>query len=171
MQTYFDQLIAFAFAGPITDNPLAFRHYNPDEIVLGNAWQIICVLPPVIGIISAGMARTCLAPVRLSVPWQAAGDALEMAKRKADVAFEFFTSSTRAVLLLPRCRRLARRRVAEKNIAQFRAVMTEVLGETAANRRETAGWAPPTVYLNSRYGAGRRPTPIRRWFCPGGQCR
>ncbi|SQC48576.1 Xylose isomerase [Klebsiella pneumoniae] len=36
------------------------------------------------------MARICLAPVSFERPWQAAGDALEMAKRKADVAFEFF---------------------------------------------------------------------------------
>ncbi|MET2612048.1 xylose isomerase, partial [Klebsiella pneumoniae] len=35
MQTYFDQVDRVRFAGPITDNPLAFRHYNPDEIVLG----------------------------------------------------------------------------------------------------------------------------------------
>lgn len=35
MQTYFDQLERVLFAGPKTDNPLAFRHYNPDEIVLG----------------------------------------------------------------------------------------------------------------------------------------
>ncbi len=35
MQTYFDQVDRVRFAGPKTDNPLAFRHYNPDEIVLG----------------------------------------------------------------------------------------------------------------------------------------
>ena len=34
MQTYFDQVDRVRFAGPITDNPLAFRHYNPDEICL-----------------------------------------------------------------------------------------------------------------------------------------
>jgi xylose isomerase len=35
MPVYFDQLDRVRFEGPKTANPLAFRHYNPDEIVLG----------------------------------------------------------------------------------------------------------------------------------------
>ncbi|VFS61693.1 Xylose isomerase [Kluyvera cryocrescens] len=35
MQAYFDQLDRVRFEGPKTENPLAFRHYNPDELVLG----------------------------------------------------------------------------------------------------------------------------------------
>lgn len=35
MPVYFEQLDRIRFEGPKTANPLAFRHYNPDEIVLG----------------------------------------------------------------------------------------------------------------------------------------
>ena len=35
MQAYFDQLDRVRYEGPRSTNPLAFRHYNPDEIVLG----------------------------------------------------------------------------------------------------------------------------------------
>ncbi len=93
MQTYFDRVDRVRFAGPKTDNPLAFRHYNPDEIVLGKRMADHLRLPPVTGITSAGMARICLAPARLSV-LAGRGRCAEMAKRKADVAFEFSTSST-----------------------------------------------------------------------------
>lgn len=31
MQAYFDQLDRVRFEGTKTTNPLAFRHYNPDE--------------------------------------------------------------------------------------------------------------------------------------------
>ena len=90
MQAYFDQLERVLFAGPKTDNPLAFRHYNPDEIVLGKRmadhlrfaacyWHNFCWNGA--DMFGAGSFER---------PWQAAGDALEMAKRKADVAFEFF---------------------------------------------------------------------------------
>ena len=90
MQTYFDQVDRVRFAGPKTDNPLAFRHYNPDEIVLGKRmadhlrfaacyWHNFCWNGA--DMFGAGSFER---------PWQAAGDALEMAKRKADVAFEFF---------------------------------------------------------------------------------
>ena len=94
MQTYFDQLDRVRFAGPKTDNPLAFRHYNPDEIVLGKRmadhlrfaacyWHNFCWNGA--DMFGAGSFER---------PWQAAGDALEMAKRKADVALNFSTSST-----------------------------------------------------------------------------
>ena len=103
MQTYFDQVDRVRFAGPKTDNPLAFRHYNPDEIVLGKRmadhlrfaacyWHNFCWNGA--DMFGAGSFER---------PWQAAGDALEIAQR--------------AVLLLPRCRRLARRRVAERVFA------------------------------------------------------
>lgn len=35
MPAYFDQLDRVRFEGTQSTNPLAFRHYNPDEIVLG----------------------------------------------------------------------------------------------------------------------------------------
>ncbi|MFP3434585.1 hypothetical protein SB781_33015, partial [Paraburkholderia sp. SIMBA_061] len=35
MQSYFDQLEQVRYEGPDSNNPLAFRHYNPDELVLG----------------------------------------------------------------------------------------------------------------------------------------
>ena len=32
---YFPEVEKIAFEGPDADNPLAFRHYNPEEIVEG----------------------------------------------------------------------------------------------------------------------------------------
>lgn len=39
MQTYFDQLDRVRYEGPTSANPLAFRHYNPDELVLGKRME------------------------------------------------------------------------------------------------------------------------------------
>ena len=39
MQAYFDQLDRVRFEGTKTTNPLAFRHYNPDELVLGKRME------------------------------------------------------------------------------------------------------------------------------------
>ena len=44
MQTYFDQLDRVRYEGPKTTNPLAFRHYNPDEMVLGKRMEEHCLL-------------------------------------------------------------------------------------------------------------------------------
>jgi xylose isomerase len=39
MPAYFDQLDRVRFEGAQSTNPLAFRHYNPDEIVLGKRME------------------------------------------------------------------------------------------------------------------------------------
>lgn len=94
MQTYFDQLERVLFAGPKTDNPLAFRHYNPDEIVLGKRmadhlrfaacyWHNFCWNGA--DMFGAGSFER---------PWQAAGDALEMVNAKRTWRLNFSTSST-----------------------------------------------------------------------------
>lgn len=90
MQDYFDQLERVNYQASHSDNPLVFRHYNPDELVLGKRmeehlrfsacyWHSFCWN----GIDMFG------APV-FQHPWQQPGDALSQAKHKAEVAFEFF---------------------------------------------------------------------------------
>lgn len=92
MPAYFDQLDRVRFEGTQSTNPLAFRHYNPDEIVLGKRmedhlrfaacyWHTFCWN----GADMFGMGA-------FDRPWQQPGEALALAKRKADVAFEFSTS-------------------------------------------------------------------------------
>ena len=90
MQAYFDQLDRVRYEGSKSSNPLAFRHYNPDELVLGKRmeehlrfaacyWHTFCWN----GADMFGMGA-------FDRPWQQPGEALALAKRKADVAFEFF---------------------------------------------------------------------------------
>ena len=73
MQAYFDQLDRVRYEGSKSSNPLAFRHYNPDELVLGKR-----------------MEEHMFGVGAFNRPWQQPGEALALAKRKADVAFEFF---------------------------------------------------------------------------------
>lgn len=92
MQAYFDQLDRVRYEGSKSSNPLAFRHYNPDELVLGKRmeehlrfaacyWHTFC------------WNRADMFGVgAFNRPWQQPGEALALAKRKADVAFEFSTS-------------------------------------------------------------------------------
>jgi hypothetical protein len=61
MQTYFDQLDRVRYEGPKSANPLAFRHYNPDELVLGKRMEDHCALRPATGTPSAGTAPICSA--------------------------------------------------------------------------------------------------------------
>ena len=35
--TYFDSIPTISYEGPDSDNPFAFRYYNPDEVILGKS--------------------------------------------------------------------------------------------------------------------------------------
>ena len=39
MQSYFKDFPPVRYEGPQSDNPLAFRHYNPDELVEGKSMR------------------------------------------------------------------------------------------------------------------------------------
>jgi xylose isomerase len=85
---FFGDLKPVAYEGPESDNPLAFRHYNPDEIVLGKRLEdhlrfAVCYWHNFVwpgGDPFGGQT--------FERPWF--GDTMELAKLKADVAFEMF---------------------------------------------------------------------------------
>jgi hypothetical protein len=56
--TYFQNIPTIRFEGPETDNPLAFRYYDKNRMVLGKR---NCAAPPAIGTPSPGTARMCSA--------------------------------------------------------------------------------------------------------------
>ena len=153
MQTYFYQLERVLFAGPKTDNPLAFRHYNPDEIVLGKRmadhlrfaacyWHNFCWNGA--DMFGAGSFER---------PWQAAGDALEMAKRKADVAFEFFYKLNVPYYCFHDVDVSPEGASLKEYLHNF-AVMTEVLAEKQQQTGVKLLWGTANCFTHPRYGAG-----------------
>lgn len=91
MKQYFDQLTQVNYEGPLSTNPLAFRHYNPKEIILGKTmaehlrfascyWHTFC-----------WSGTDMFGAPAFNYPWQQGSDELSLAKYKADAAFEFFT--------------------------------------------------------------------------------
>jgi len=94
MHAYFDQLERVGYEGANTTNALAFRHYNPQEVILGKTmaehlrfaacyWHTFCWN----GADMFGVGA-------FDRPWQKNGDALQLAKLKADVRSSSFTNST-----------------------------------------------------------------------------
>ena len=88
MTEFFKGIAPATYQGPDSTDPMAFRHYNPDEIVLGKplrdhlrfacAWWHSFAWPG--GDPFGGQT--------FERPWF--GDTIELAKMKADVAFEMF---------------------------------------------------------------------------------
>ncbi|MEC8724372.1 MAG: xylose isomerase [Bacteroidota bacterium] len=88
---YFKGIDAIEYEGKDSDNPLAFKYYDPERIVAGKTmrehfkfaiayWHTFC-----------GQGSDPFGPGTQNFPWDQSSDPLEAAKDKADAAFEFIT--------------------------------------------------------------------------------
>lgn len=88
---YFKGIGEIKFEGKESDNPLAFKYYNPDQIVAGKTmrehfrfaiayWHTFC-----------GQGSDPFGPGTQNFAWDQSSDAVQAAKDKADAAFEFVT--------------------------------------------------------------------------------
>ncbi|MCT8997683.1 xylose isomerase [Chelativorans intermedius] len=85
---FFGDIKPVAYEGPDSDNPLAFRHYNPDEMVLGKRLEdhlrfAVCYWHNFVW-----PGNDPFGGQTFERPWF--GETMEKAKLKADVAFEMF---------------------------------------------------------------------------------
>ncbi len=88
---YFKGIGEIQFEGKGSDNPLAFKYYNPDQMVAGKTmrehfkfavayWHTFC-----------GQGADPFGPGTQNFAWDQPSNAVDAAKEKADAAFEFIT--------------------------------------------------------------------------------
>ncbi|WP_406685158.1 xylose isomerase [Seonamhaeicola sp. MEBiC1930] len=88
---YFKGIDAIKYEGKESDNPLAFKYYNPDQVVAGKTmrehfkfaiayWHTFC-----------GQGSDPFGPGTQNFAWDQAADPIQAAKDKADAAFEFIS--------------------------------------------------------------------------------
>lgn len=88
---YYKGIGKIKFEGKESDNPLAFKYYNPEQVVAGKTmrehfrfaiayWHTFC-----------GQGSDPFGPGTQHFPWDEPTDAIAAAKEKADAAFEFIT--------------------------------------------------------------------------------
>ncbi|MCK8521742.1 xylose isomerase [Aquimarina sp. D1M17] len=88
---YFKGISDIKFEGKESDNPLAFKYYNPDQVVAGKTmrehfkfaiayWHTFC-----------GLGADPFGPGTQKFEWDQATNPIQAAKDKADAAFEFIT--------------------------------------------------------------------------------
>ena len=86
---YFKGINKIQFEGKESDNPLAFKYYNPEQMVAGKKmkdwfkfsiayWHTFC-----------GQGSDPFGPGTKNFAWDQSSDAIQAAKDKADAAFEF----------------------------------------------------------------------------------
>ena len=79
------------FEGPDSKNPLAFRHYNPSEVVEGKTMKDHLRFAVAWWHTMRGTGGDPFGPGCAVRPWEDGSDSLEMALKRVDVAFEFMS--------------------------------------------------------------------------------
>lgn len=156
MTDFFKGIEKATYEGPGSTNPLAFRHYNPDEVVMGKrledhlrfacAWWHSFAWPG--GDPFGGQT--------FDRPWF--GDTMALAKLKADVAFEMFD-----LLGVPYyCFHDADIRPEGADFAQNTRNLEEVV-DYLAEKMEAGGpkllWGTANLFSHRRYMAGAATNP------------
>lgn len=89
---FFPSVQKIEYKGPSSTDPLSFRHYNADEVILGKPMKewlrfSVCFWHTFVG----GGGSDPFGSQTLIRDWEGDLQGMELAKRRADVAFEFFT--------------------------------------------------------------------------------
>src|ERR1700722_15682982 len=87
---HFDAIGPIRYEGPHSENPLAFRHYNPSEKVDGRTLKERLRFSIAYWHSFRGVGSDPFGPGTIRRPWEAGRDAISVAKRRMDAAFEFF---------------------------------------------------------------------------------
>lgn len=155
---YFGEIEKITFGGEQSKNPLEFRYYNPDEMVLGKRMEdhlrfAVCYWHSFVwpgGDPFGGQT--------FDRPWF--GDTMDLARLKADVAFEMFTA-----LGVPYfCFHDADVRPEGKNFAQNSRNLQEITDYFAQKMSDTGVkllWGTANLFSHQRYmsGAATNPDP------------
>ena len=93
--SFFPNIGKIQFEGKESDNPMAFRYYDPNRVIAGKSmkehfkfaiayWHSFC-----------GTGGDPFGPGTINHPWDVSADPIQRAKDKMDAAFEFITKMAR----------------------------------------------------------------------------
>ena len=156
MTSFFASIPAIAYEGPETDNEFAFRHYNPDEVILGKRMEDHLRFAIAYWHSFAWQGGDPFGGQTFDRPWF--GDTMELAKLKADVAFEMFD-----ILGAPFfCFHDADVRPEGANYAENTARLQEITDYFAAKmvgRKIKLLWGTANLFSHRRFMAGAATNP------------
>ena len=158
MTTYFDAIPNIQFEGAESDNPLAFHHYDANQVVLGKTmaehlrfaacyWHNFC-----------WDGADVFGQGTFNRPWLKPGDPMQMAKQKADVAFEFFSKLNVPYYCFHDIDVAPEGDSIHDYVNNFSA-MVDVLEQKQSETGLKLLWGTANLFSNPRYAAGGASNP------------
>ncbi len=89
--SYFPDVPQIEFEGPESRNPLAFKHYNPDEMIEGQNMKELFRFAVCYWHTFRGAGSDPFGPGTMQRPWDDGSESIENALKRVDVAFEFIS--------------------------------------------------------------------------------
>lgn len=160
MTSYFKDIPAIEYRGPDSDAPLAFRHYDKNRIVLGKRMEdhlrfAVCYWHTFVwtGLDPFGNGT-------FERPWFQGGSPMELARLKAEAAFEFF-SKLGAPYYCFHDRDVAPEGATPRESHDNFLRMVDVLGEHQQRSGVKLLWGTANLFSHRRFmgGAASNPDP------------
>ena len=163
MSHYYDKIERINYEGTQTDNPFAFRHYNPNQIILGKTmaehlrlsicyWHTFC-----------WAGTDMFGSDAFHYPWQTGSDPLANAKAKADIAFEFFYKMNVPFYAFHDVDVAPEGNSIQEYINNL-AIMTDILLAKQQQTGVNLLWGTANCFTNPKYAAGAATNPDPQVF-------
>ena len=158
MTDFFKDIPAVRYEGPASTNEYAFRHYNPDEVIMGKRMEDHMRFAVAYWHSFAWPGGDPFGGQTFDRPWF--GDTMALAKMKADVAFEMFD-----ILGAPfYCFHDADARPEGATFAESKRNLEEIvdyLGTKQTNHKTKLLWGTANLFSHKRWmsGAATNPDP------------
>jgi xylose isomerase len=151
------------YEGARSSNPLAFRHYNPAEVIAGRTLREHLRFSIAFWHAFRGTGSDPFGAATIARPWERGGDPVSNAKRRLDAAFEFFVKIESPFWCFHD------RDIAPegKTLAQTNANLDRVVAHAAQLQKSTGVkllWGTANLFSHPRYMAGAATNPDAHVF-------
>lgn len=158
MSGYFDHIDPVKYEGPDSENPLAFKYYNPDQILLGKRmedhlrvaacyWHTFCW--DGFDVFGGGTFNR---------PWHGPVNDQPAAEAKLNAAFEFFDRLGQPFFCFHDTDVMAVAETPKEHVENFAAIVDVIEAKMATSRTKLL-WGTANMFSHPRYMAGASTNP------------
>ncbi len=157
-KSFFPKIPVIPYEGPGSDNPLAFKHYNPDEVIDGKSMKDHLRFSIAYWHSFRGAGTDPFGSATISRKWEGNSDLVSTAKTRMEAAFEFF-QKIQAPFYCFHDRDIAPE---GKTLAQSNRNLDAVVAHAKQLQKETGIhllWGTANLFSNPRYMCGAATNP------------
>ena len=162
-KSHFPKIHQIAYEGPQASQALAFRHYNPDEVIGGKSMEEHMRFSIAYWHAFRGTGGDPFGPGTIIRPWESGKDAVSIAKVRMDAAFEFF-QKIRAPFYCFHDRDIAPE---GRTLAESNKHLDQIVAHAKQLQKATGVkllWGTANLFSNPRYMCGAATNPDAHVF-------